>query len=158
MSTTLCSLLPPCAVLSLIASCVALILLHFGSYHASLQSSARPLREWAVPRDLSLNVELSRAADVVKTVKVNVYVEALCIDSKAYFENQLMPTFATLGSLVMDLDVVVFGNAKLSHNDTNGVLCQHGPGTVQARLFFLMCVRTVQLMIWPFLQRRLIYF
>jgi Gamma interferon inducible lysosomal thiol reductase (GILT) len=152
MSTTLCSLLPPCAVLSLIASCAVLVLLHFDSYQASLQSSAGPLRqEGSVARDLSLYVELSRVADAVKPVKVNVYVEALCIDSKAYFENQLVPTFATLGMMIMDLDVVVFGNAKLSYNDTNGVQCQHGPGTVQARLFLLMCVRTMKLMTWPFL-------
>jgi hypothetical protein len=155
MSATLCSLLPPCAVLSLIASCVVLVLLHFDSYQASLQSAARHLREGAVPRDLSLYVELFRAADAVKPVKVNVYVEALCIDSKAYFESQLVPTFATLGTMIMDLDVVVFGNAKLSQNDTNGVQCQHGPGTVQASLFLLMCVRMMRLITWPF--RRFIY-
>jgi Gamma interferon inducible lysosomal thiol reductase (GILT) len=65
-----------------------------------------------------------------RPVAVAVYVEALCIDSQIYFGNQLMPTYEILGPMVMDLKVIVYGNAKLS-NSTSGdaVECQHGKGT-----------------------------
>jgi interferon gamma-inducible protein 30 len=56
------------------------------------------------------------------TVKLQVYVEALCIDSKAFFDQQLMPVYETLGPDVIDLEVVVFGNARVAPSLT----CQHG--------------------------------
>lgn len=61
------------------------------------------------------------------TVIVNVYVESLCIDSKAYFDEQLRPTYETLGPTVMNLRVVVFGNAHIETNSTK-IQCQHGEG------------------------------
>jgi Gamma interferon inducible lysosomal thiol reductase (GILT) len=61
-------------------------------------------------------------------VMVNVYVESLCIDSKAYFQEQLMPTYEALGPAVMSLRVTVFGNAKIENSTSNRLECQHGQG------------------------------
>jgi hypothetical protein len=61
-------------------------------------------------------------------VNVSVYVESLCIDSKNFFEQQLMPTFNKLGDDVMDINVVSFGNAFFNTTTDGGEVlhCQHG--------------------------------
>jgi interferon gamma-inducible protein 30 len=68
------------------------------------------------------------------TVQVTIYVEALCIDSKRYFNDQLVPTYNQLGSEVMDLKIVVFGNARIDL--TNKTLqCQHGEAECDANSY-----------------------
>jgi interferon gamma-inducible protein 30 len=67
-------------------------------------------------------------------VQVSVYVEALCIYSKRYFNEQLVPTYDQLGSQVMDLNIVVFGNARIDL--TNKTLqCQHGVAECDANSY-----------------------
>lgn len=67
-----------------------------------------------------------------RTVHVDVYVESLCIDSKAYFDGQLMPTFAILGPVVMRLRVIVFGNAHIKDTlEPSSLICQHGQGAFE---------------------------
>jgi interferon gamma-inducible protein 30 len=67
-------------------------------------------------------------------VQVSVYVEALCIYSKGFFNEQLVPTYDQLGSQVMDVKVVVFGNARIDL--TNKTLqCQHGEAECDANTF-----------------------
>jgi interferon gamma-inducible protein 30 len=67
-------------------------------------------------------------------VQVSIYVEALCIDSKRYFNEQLVPTYDQLGSQVMDLKIVVFGNARIDL--TNKTLqCQHGEAECDANTY-----------------------
>jgi interferon gamma-inducible protein 30 len=67
-------------------------------------------------------------------VQVSIYVEALCIDSKRYFNEQLVPTYNQLGSQVMDLEIVVFGNARIDL--TNKTLqCQHGEAECDANTY-----------------------
>jgi interferon gamma-inducible protein 30 len=64
-------------------------------------------------------------------VQVTIYVEALCIDSKRYFNDQLVPTYNQLGSEVMDLKIVVFGNARIDVKNKT-LQCQHGEAECDA--------------------------
>jgi interferon gamma-inducible protein 30 len=67
-------------------------------------------------------------------VQVTIYVEALCIDSKRYFNDQLVPTYDQLGAQVMDVKIVVFGNARIDL--TNKTLqCQHGEAECDANSY-----------------------
>ena len=61
-------------------------------------------------------------------------IESLCIDSKEYILQELMPTFASPLSEVMDLDVIVFGNAHL-HTADQTVTCQHGEAECDANVY-----------------------
>jgi interferon, gamma-inducible protein 30 len=63
----------------------------------------------------------------IAPVQVLVCVEALCIDSKNFFHDQLMLAFNALGHTVMNLTVIPFGNAKISE-DSHNITCQHGLG------------------------------
>ena len=67
-------------------------------------------------------------------VKVQVSIESLCIDSKVYILQELVPTFCSPLSEVMDLEVVVFGNAQL-HTDRRTVTCQHGEAECDANVY-----------------------
>ena len=72
--------------------------------------------------------------DVDVKVSVQVSIESLCIDSKNYILKELVPTFNTALSEVMDLQVVVFGNSHL-HTDTLTVSCQHGDAECDANVY-----------------------
>jgi interferon gamma-inducible protein 30 len=66
-----------------------------------------------------------------KRVKVKVCTEALCPGCREFVLEHLVSTFAILGSEVMDVHVVPFGNAKIdSENKT--ITCQHGVGECDA--------------------------
>jgi interferon gamma-inducible protein 30 len=67
-------------------------------------------------------------------VQVFIYVEALCIDSKRYFHDQLVPTYDQLGSEVMDLEIVVFGNARIDLANKT-LQCQHGEAECDANSY-----------------------
>jgi interferon gamma-inducible protein 30 len=67
-------------------------------------------------------------------VQVTVFVEALCIDSKRYFNEQLVSTYDQLGSQVMDLNIVVFGNARINLANKT-VQCQHGEAECDANSY-----------------------
>lgn len=54
---------------------------------------------------------------------------------------QLLPTFQTLGPQVMDLQVVSFGNAAFDI-DSHAVTCQHGPAECDANIYEL-CASSV---------------
>lgn len=56
-------------------------------------------------------------------VKVGVYFESLCPDSKRFFLKQLIPTHKDIGS-IMQLNLVAFGHAKVFGADK--MICQHG--------------------------------
>ncbi len=60
-------------------------------------------------------------------VKLGVYLESLCPDSKSFINKQLTPTFNIL-SQIFDIDLVPFGNSKYTYNTTKEVLfkCQNG--------------------------------
>jgi interferon gamma-inducible protein 30 len=67
-------------------------------------------------------------------VQVSIYVEALCIDSKRFFNDQLVPTYDQLGSQVMDLKIVVFGNARIDLT-AKTLQCQHGEAECDANSY-----------------------
>lgn len=62
-------------------------------------------------------------------VSVQIYVESLCIDSKRYMEQQVLPAYEALGTGIMDLSIISFGNAKYNADttDPSSLSCQHGP-------------------------------
>lgn len=57
-------------------------------------------------------------------VKLGVYMESLCPDSRRFFLRQLVPTYREIGA-IMDLNLVAFGHARTLAN--NRMICQHGP-------------------------------
>ncbi|KAJ8965022.1 hypothetical protein NQ314_004420 [Rhamnusium bicolor] len=65
--------------------------------------------------------------NVVNSVKVSIYYEALCPDSKSFIARQLHPNYKEIANYV-DLDLIPYG--KAIHNKNNGkweFSCQHGP-------------------------------
>lgn len=73
-----------------------------------------------------------------KPVKVLVCTEALCPDCEDFVETTLVPVFSQLGSEVIDLQLVPFGNAHL-HED-GSIECQHGPGECDANAYELCAI------------------
>lgn len=71
-------------------------------------------------------------------VPVEISIESLCIDCHEFILHELVPTFQLLGPTVMDLSLIVFGNAKLTEddeNDTHQLTCQHGEGECDANSY-----------------------
>jgi interferon gamma-inducible protein 30 len=64
-----------------------------------------------------------------KRVKVKVCTEALCPGCREFVLEHLISTFDILGSEVMDMQVVPFGNAKIENKT---ITCQHGVGECDA--------------------------
>ena len=54
---------------------------------------------------------ISASAENASPVKLGVYIESLCPDSKAFISKQLNPTFNKLHSII-SLEMVPFGNAN----------------------------------------------
>ena len=48
-------------------------------------------------------------------VKVDVYYETLCPDSKYFIRSQVTPTFKSIGD-IMNLNLIPFGKAKVIAN------------------------------------------
>lgn len=67
-------------------------------------------------------------------VSVEIYVEALCIDSKIYMEEQVVPAYQRLGTGIVDFSIVSFGNAQISPND-GSISCQHGAAECDANAY-----------------------
>ncbi|KAL7572214.1 hypothetical protein ACA910_011745 [Epithemia clementina (nom. ined.)] len=82
---------------------------------------------------LSQPMSTSSSSPPPPPVAVHIFMESLCIDSKVFVLEQLIPTFQALqgngnnnDDTILNLTVVMFGNAQLHvHNRT--VTCQHGP-------------------------------
>lgn len=68
-----------------------------------------------------LQVGCTVAAD--HKVKIGVFIESLCPDSKRFFNNQLEPTFKEIGQII-EPTIVPFGHARILGN--NKMICQHG--------------------------------
>jgi interferon gamma-inducible protein 30 len=71
-------------------------------------------------------------------VKVLVCTEALCPGCEHFVGHDLMPVYSQLGSDVIDLQLVPFGNAKLQDDGT--VECQHGAGECDANIYELCAI------------------
>lgn len=84
-------------------------------------------------------------------VRLQVFIEALCIDSKRFVLDELVPAYQLLTSKVVDLELVVFGNARIIADEDDGkpwrlrsafpasqrvkVTCQHGPAECDANSY-----------------------
>ena len=69
------------------------------------------------------------AEPAVKPVKISLYYESLCPDSRAFVLTQLAPTYEKLAAH-LTLDLVPFGNVNVTHasnSSTPRFACQHGP-------------------------------
>lgn len=69
---------------------------------------------------VSADTNETAAAD---KVKLAVYYESLCPDSRRFFLDQLVPTFGQLGQIIEPL-LVPFGHARVLGD--NKLVCQHG--------------------------------
>jgi Gamma interferon inducible lysosomal thiol reductase (GILT) len=54
-----------------------------------------------------------------RRVHLQVFVEALCVDSKRFVLEQLVPAYHLLTGNAVDLDLVVFGNAQIGNSDND---------------------------------------
>jgi interferon gamma-inducible protein 30 len=82
----------------------------------------------------SASAIVSASTSSSPAVQVSVYVETLCIYSKKFFNDQLVTTYAQLGSQVMDLKIVVFGNARIDLT-AKTLECQHGEAECDANAY-----------------------
>jgi interferon gamma-inducible protein 30 len=80
--------------------------------------------------------QLRRVDDASKAVSVQVQIsiESLCIDSKKYMLEQVIPVFSSPLSTIMDLEIIVYGNAQLN-TATQTVTCQHGAAECDANIY-----------------------
>ncbi|XP_060524499.1 gamma-interferon-inducible lysosomal thiol reductase-like [Cylas formicarius] len=61
-------------------------------------------------------------------VKVSVYYETLCSDSRAFITNQLYSTYKSIGSDIIALELIPYGNVfEINTTGTVVYSCQHGP-------------------------------
>lgn len=67
-------------------------------------------------------------------VSVEIYVEALCIDSKNYMREQVLPAYERLGTSIVNFSIVSFGNAEFASDHTS-ITCQHGAAECDANAY-----------------------
>jgi Gamma interferon inducible lysosomal thiol reductase (GILT) len=112
---------------------VLLVLRHPGTRMMGMSQ----YRSWAV----SL-LETQRKQPVV----VRIYLESLCIDSQRYVQQQILPTWEAIQAVrppIMDLQIVVFGNAHYEDQTTHSLVCQHGAAECDANRYDL-CVQSIE--------------
>lgn len=109
---------------------VAALLSSFGLVHVLRMSffSSALRSEPAMRRTTTTTSTTSNRVQVV------LAIEALCPDSKRFVQEQLVPTFATLGPHVIQLHVIPFGNAAIDAGNRT-VRCQHGLGECDANQY-----------------------
>ena len=143
MSTLITSIVPLTQLPGRLAVFVLATILVFGLWNGinHNQEATRSRDSGSDPSRLLLESMVTpsstgslRSGDNSQSVTVQVSIESLCIDSKNYVLEQLVPTFASPLGEVMDLQVVVFGNAHL-HTDTRTVTCQHGDAECDANVY-----------------------
>jgi len=88
-------------------------------------------------------------------IRVKVLEEALCPGCKQFVQEQLKPAFEALGSTVIDLQIVPFGNAQYVPSKADPskmeLECQHGPAECDANSY----EQCVVLSIYPYATRYL---
>ncbi|XP_063845621.1 gamma-interferon-inducible lysosomal thiol reductase-like isoform X1 [Scylla paramamosain] len=85
-----------------------------------------------------LKIHAHRTKDAAR-VRVTVFYEALCPDSRNFIVHQLYPVWQDLGN-IMNLDLHAFGKAR--ETDAGGFTCQHGEKECEANLM-LTCAQSV---------------
>lgn len=89
-------------------------------------------RKLLLQRELRIGVEDLRENNLDNSIVLDVYIESLCIDSKRFILDQLIPVYQALGSSVVKLNLVIFGNAQISTLDNAIIQCQHGEAECDA--------------------------
>lgn len=77
-----------------------------------------------------------RAADGASKVKLAVFFESKCPDSRNFFLDQLIPVYLNQSSII-DLKLVPFGKARVLSHDR--MICQHGSLECQGNRF-MACI------------------
>lgn len=75
---------------------------------------------------LALVCLVGAASSIVRAeekLKLGVYIESLCPDSRRFFVRQLVPTYRLIGDL-FEPDIVPFGHARVQ--SSTRMVCQHG--------------------------------
>ena len=84
----------------------------------------------AYPSQMKLALAISFAAAAVARaadpVNVLLCIEAYCPGCQQFTVDDLIPTYEALGSDVMNVTVVPFGNAHITDEDARTMTCQHG--------------------------------
>jgi hypothetical protein len=89
---------------------------------------------------------INASAENASPVKVEVYIESMCPDSKAFILEQLNPTYNKLHSII-DLEILSFGDSnytiinKTEEQFDVEFVCEHGPqecfgNQIQVREYF----------------------
>ena len=77
---------------------------------------------------------LPGAATAPSPVTVEVMSESLCVDCKRFFQQSLITSYRKLGSSVVDLHIIAFGNSRIDF-EKKVVSCQHGEAECDANVW-----------------------
>lgn len=77
-----------------------------------------------------------QTSGAARKVKLSLFFESKCPDSRRFIVDQLIPTYQTLNGS-MELDFVPFGKARTLGQ--NRMICQHGPSECQGNRF-MACI------------------
>lgn len=87
---------------------------------------------------------LARLTAAAEPVKVSVYYETLCPDSKRFVINQLYPVYQELKDIML-LDVNAYGKAEnFAIGDSYIFVCQHGPNECQGNMMIACAKNLIQ--------------
>lgn len=120
---------------------IVLLLCFMGSAIVAVSSAATSTTT-GVTDDSALTISTTRTASASAAVEVLVCTEALCPGCHEFVEETLIPVYKELGSEVIDLKLVPYGNAR-PREDDNQVECQHGPGECDANVWELCSIYTI---------------
>lgn len=113
---------------------MAALLASFGLTHVLRMSFLNSMARLPTVTRAAAAITSAANLPLPNRVQVLLAIEALCPDSKRFVQEQLVPTFATLGPHVIQLHVVPFGNAVID-GANHTVRCQHGLGECDANQY-----------------------
>lgn len=113
---------------------VASILIHGYIFRSTWKSLEKSLEKGVKHGAKQVKKATKSSSNTISPVQVQVYMESLCIDSKKFTLNQLKPAFELLGTSIMNLEVIIYGNAQLEI-DPPSLTCQHGPAECDANSY-----------------------
>jgi interferon, gamma-inducible protein 30 len=109
-----------------------MLLHHYTGNTSRKQNQVQTMRIWILLANLLF---VQSHESIASPVKVVVCTEALCPDCENFIQTQVVPVYSKLGSDVMDLSIIPFGNAHHFENGTT--VCQHGQGECDANVYEL---------------------
>ncbi|CAL4072943.1 unnamed protein product [Meganyctiphanes norvegica] len=107
------------------------------------QPQAQPVQQVQADDNRLLKDELE--VPVSRLLRVEVFYEALCPDSRSFVMKQLLPAYTALSD-IMDVHIVPYGKATTKKDSTGEYVfhCQHGPVECEANRIHACVSNAVQ--------------